>query len=60
MDNGGSFKVPHGPDAAEVTNVHKALVQEVGDMVREREMRIVDKEEVELVVKQLWEPGLEW
>ena len=45
MDNGGSngggsFEVEHGPDAAEVTNVHEAGAREVGDVVREGEMWI--------------------
>lgn len=39
MDNGvsnggGSFKVMNGPDAAEVTNVYKTGVGEVGDVIR--------------------------
>jgi len=42
MDNGGgnggcSFKVKHGSNAAEVTDVHEAGVGEVGDVVGERE-----------------------
>jgi len=40
VDDGGSFKVEHGSDAAEVANVHKAGAGEAGDVVREREMRI--------------------
>ena len=45
MDNrgsngGGSFEVEHGPDAAEVPDVHKARSREVGYVVREREMWI--------------------
>jgi len=36
----GSFKVKHGSDAAEVTNLHEAGAEEVGDVVGEREMRI--------------------
>ena len=41
-DGGGSFsfKVKHGSDAAEVTDVHEARAGEVGDVVGEREMRI--------------------
>ena len=37
---GGSFKVKHGSNAAEVTDVHEAGAGEVGDVVGEREMRI--------------------
>ena len=37
---GGSFRVKHGSDAAEVTDVHEARAGEVTDVVREREMRI--------------------
>ena len=37
---GGSFKVKHGSDAAEVTDVHEAGAGEVGDVIGEREMRI--------------------
>lgn len=45
VDDGGSiggvsFEVQNGLDAAEVTSVHEADVQEVGCVVREREMRI--------------------
>ena len=45
MDNGGgndggSFKVKHGSNAADVTDVHEAGAGEVGDVVGEREMRI--------------------
>jgi len=45
VDNGDSkgrdsFKVDHGSDAAEVTNVHEAGAREVGDEVGEREMGI--------------------
>ena len=37
-NGGGSFKlkVEHGPDAAEVTDVHKAGAGEVGDVVGDR------------------------
>ncbi len=38
-----SFKAEHGPDLAEVTTVHKAEAQEVGAMVKEREMGIKSK-----------------
>ena len=37
---GGSFRVKHGSDAAEVTDVHEAGAGEVEDVVGEREMRI--------------------
>jgi len=37
-DGGGSFKVKHRSDAAEVTDVHEARAGEVGDVVGEREM----------------------
>ena len=45
MDNGGSngggsFEVEHGPDAAEVTNVHEAGARKVGDVIREGEILI--------------------
>ena len=45
MDDGGgnggcNFKVKHGSNAAEVTDVHEAGAGEVGDVVGEREMRI--------------------
>src|SRR6218665_1638792 len=40
-NGGGSFKVKHGSYAAEVTNVHEAGAGEVGDVVGEREMRII-------------------
>ena len=39
-NGGGSFKVKHGSNAAEVTHVHEAEAEEVGDVVGEREMRI--------------------
>jgi len=39
-DGGGSLKVEHGSDAAEITNVHEAGAGEVRDVVGEREMRI--------------------
>jgi len=39
-DGGGSVKVKHGSDAAEVTNVHEAGAGDVGDVVGERETRI--------------------
>ena len=39
-NGGGSFKVKHGSNAAEVTNVHEAGAGEVGDVVGERDMRI--------------------
>jgi len=42
-DGEGSFKVKHGSDAAEVTNVHETGPGEVGDVVGEREMRIKSK-----------------
>jgi len=35
-NGGGSFKVEHGPDAAEVTDVHKAGAGKVKDVVKER------------------------
>jgi len=34
------FNVEHGSEAAEVMNVHRAGMREVGDVVREREIRI--------------------
>ena len=37
-NGGGSFRVKHGSDVAEVTNVHEAGA--VGEVVGEREMRI--------------------
>ena len=37
-NGGGSFRVKHGSNAAEFTDVHEA--EEVGDVVGEREMRI--------------------
>ena len=45
VDNGGSdsgcsFKVKHGSNAAEVTNMHEAGAREVGDVIREGEMWI--------------------
>ena len=39
-DGGGGFKVKHGLDAAEVTDVHEAGAEEAGDVVEEREVRI--------------------
>src|SRR6218665_676790 len=39
-NGGGSFRVKHGLDAAEVTDVHEAGAGEVGDVAGEREMRI--------------------
>ena len=39
-NGGGSFRVKHGSDAEEVTDVHEAGAGEVGDVVGEREMRI--------------------
>ena len=39
-NGGGSFKVKHGSNAAEVTDVHEAGAGEVGDVVGERDMRI--------------------
>ena len=39
-DGGGNFKVMHGLDAADVTDVREAGAGEVGDVVGEREMRI--------------------
>ena len=39
-NGGGSFRVKHGSDAAEVTDVHEAGAGDVGDVVGEREMRI--------------------
>ena len=39
-NGGGSFKIKHGSNAAEVTDVHEAGAGEVGDVVGEREMRI--------------------
>ena len=39
-NGGGSFRVKHGSDAAEVMDVHEAGAGEVGDVVGEREMRI--------------------
>src|SRR6218665_94321 len=39
-NGGGSFRVKHGSDAAEVTDVHEAGAGEVGDVVGERELRI--------------------
>ena len=39
-NGGGSFKVKHGSNAAEVTDVHEAGAGEVGDVVGERELRI--------------------
>ena len=39
-DGGGNFKVKHGSDAAEVTNVHEAEAGEASDVVGQRETRI--------------------
>ena len=39
-NGGGSFKVKHGSDAAEVTDVHEAGAGDVRDVVVEKEMRI--------------------
>ena len=39
-DGGGSFRVKHGSDTAEVTDVHEAGAGEVGDVVGEREISI--------------------
>ena len=39
-NGGGNFKVKHGSDAAEVTNVHEAGAGEVEYVVGERELRI--------------------
>ena len=39
-NGGGSFKVKHGSNAAEVTDVHEVGAGEIGDVVGEREMRI--------------------
>jgi len=39
-NGGGSFRVKHGSDAAEVTDVHEAEAGEVGEVAGEREMRI--------------------
>ena len=52
MDNGGgngggSFKVKHGSNAAEITYVHKAGVGEVGDVVGERETMIKSNTRIE-------------
>ena len=38
--DGGSFRVKHGSDAAEVTDVHEAGAGEVGEVVVVRETRI--------------------
>jgi len=45
MDDGGgnggsSFRVKHGSDATEATDVHEAGAGELRDVVGEREMRI--------------------
>lgn len=37
-NGGSSFKVEHGPDAAEVTDVHGARTREVEGVAREGEM----------------------
>src|SRR6218665_464671 len=37
---GGIFKVKHGSDAAEVTNVHETGAGAVGDAVGERDIRV--------------------
>src|SRR6218665_3185132 len=39
-NGGGSFRVKHGSDAAEVTDVHEAGAGGVGGVVGEREIRI--------------------
>ena len=39
-DGGGSFRVKHGSDAVEVTDVHESGAGEARDVVGEREMRI--------------------
>jgi len=39
-DGGGSSRVKHGSDAAEVTDVQKAEAAEVGHVAGEREMRV--------------------
>ena len=39
-NGGGSYRVKHGSDAAEVTDVNEAGEEEAGDVVGEREMRI--------------------
>jgi len=39
-DGGGSFRVEHWSDEAEVTDVHEAGAGEVEDVVGKREMRI--------------------
>ena len=36
-DGGGSFRVNHGSDAAEVTDVHEAGAGKVGDVAGDRE-----------------------
>ena len=38
-NGGGSFRVKHGSDAAEVTDVHEAGMGEVGDVVGRDEDR---------------------
>ena len=40
VNGGGSFRVKHGSDAADFTDVHEAGAEEVGEVVGEREMRI--------------------
>jgi len=39
-DGGGNFKIKHGSNAAEVTDVHETGAGEVGDVIGEGEMRI--------------------
>ena len=41
-NGGGSFKIEHGSDAAEITNLHKAGA-EFGEVVGEKETRIKRK-----------------
>ena len=38
-DGGGSFRVKHGSDEVEVTDVHETGAGKVGDVVGKREMR---------------------
>jgi len=38
-NGGGILKVEHGSNASEVTNVHEAGVEEVGDVVKEKDKR---------------------
>src|SRR6218665_269436 len=63
-NGGGSFRVKHGSDAAEVTDVHEAGAGEVGDVVGEREMRITPRlrtgaSEVKVVEDKLSERCIE-